>query len=69
MDGSIHSSNGGSGRSGGSSGGRKTVADAAELLKLPGQHGMGALPEDSDVIGAAHVSLLAMLKSQCCYAT
>ena len=45
------------------------MAEAADLLKLPGQHGMGALPEDSDVIGAAQVSLLAIPKPRCCYAT
>ncbi len=69
MDGSLHSSNGGSGRSGGSSGGRKAAAEAAELLKLPGQHGMGALPEDSDIIGAAQASILPIPKLQCCDAS
>ena len=65
-DGSAHSSNG-SGRSRGSrgsSGGRRALHPApepAEPLTSQTQHGMGALPEDSDVIGEQQVSLSSTL--------
>ncbi len=75
-DGSAHSSNGGSGsgrsrgsgrspgRSGESSGG---CPDPAELLTMQGQHGMGVLPEDSDVIGMQQV-VQHLLQPPCLYA-
>ena len=58
--GSNHSSNAGSGsgRSRGSSGGRRALHPApepAELQAAQTQHGMGALPEDSTVIGERQV--------------
>ncbi len=67
-DGSGHSSNGGSGSgrsrgSRGSSGGRRALHPApepAEPLTNQTQHGMGALPEDSDVIGEQQVGQSAM---------
>ena len=64
-DGSGHSSNGGSGsgRSRGSSGGRRALHPApepAEPLANQAQHGMGALPEDSDVIGEQQVGQSSM---------
>ena len=58
---SAHSSNGGSGsgRSRGSSGGRRAMHPAPELAEPTAQpaHGMGALPEDSDVVGEQQVGL------------
>ena len=65
-DHSAHSSNGGSGSSGrstgrsvGSSGGRRAAppaGDAAETMAQRGLPGMSALPEDSDVINTQQVS-------------
>ena len=58
---SAHSSNGGSGsgRSRGSSGGRRAMHPTPEPAELTAQppHGMGALPEDSDVVGEQQVGL------------